>query len=332
MLRSTRPARPAFTLIELLVVIAIIAILIGLLLPAIQKVREAAARTQCTNNLKQLALATHTYAGANENHIPNMYENTPSFVPQGGSTAITVNNVNAFMSLMPYLDNEPLYKACTNGIKSSTGAASPGAIDAYDCLAFPGTTTPVRLVAVKVLQCPSDYGIASGGWSRWQVNGWAGGSYAANWQLFGTTGGGTLSSCLINGIKDGASNTVLFAEKLGACQRAPGVTASNTGNLWTITNGNVDWMPAFAVNNPGWLAPNTAYMANWNQPPQVQPSVTVTTTSEQCDVSRPSTGHNGGSVAAMADGSVKVVRAKVTASTWYSAIMPEDGVPLGSDW
>src|SRR4051812_4512927 len=99
--RSLGWPKKAFTLIELLVVIAIIAILIGLLLPAVQKVREAAARAQCTNNLKQWGLAVHNYASANNTSLPPFYQNV------GG----TVGEVQVFVALLPYVEQDPLYKS-----------------------------------------------------------------------------------------------------------------------------------------------------------------------------------------------------------------------------
>src|SRR5262249_17906155 len=121
--------RNGFTLIELLVVIAIIAVLIGLLLPAVQKVREAAARTQCQNNLKQLGLAAATYHDTNN-----------------GFPVVGVADSTSFVLLLPYLEQQGLYQALYQQVSSgitSGGLGSPFA-------------TPL-----SVLACPSDSGIPS---------------------------------------------------------------------------------------------------------------------------------------------------------------------------
>src|SRR5438552_219135 len=96
--------RRAFTLIELLVVIAIIAVLIGLLLPAVQKVREAAGRMQCTNNVKQISLAVHTYADANNAVPPLWYQIPATAVAPFVGTPKTF--MNMFTLLLPYVEQQ----------------------------------------------------------------------------------------------------------------------------------------------------------------------------------------------------------------------------------
>jgi len=102
-----RMQRSAFTLIELLVVIAIIAILIGLLLPAVQKVREAAARAKCQNNLKQIALAAHNYESAN-GFLPYGHLGRSNQEPNG--TTYWFQETGALVALMPYLELDNLFK------------------------------------------------------------------------------------------------------------------------------------------------------------------------------------------------------------------------------
>jgi prepilin-type N-terminal cleavage/methylation domain-containing protein/prepilin-type processing-associated H-X9-DG protein len=123
----------AFTLIELLVVIAIIAILIGLLLPAVQKVREAASRMRCQNNLKQIALGFHNYHDS--------IGRFPGVVDQGGPRYTSM-----FVELLPYIEQNPLYQQWdfTNPITNGAGRAGT-IISTYLCPSHPGVNTPVVL-------------------------------------------------------------------------------------------------------------------------------------------------------------------------------------------
>jgi prepilin-type N-terminal cleavage/methylation domain-containing protein len=309
-----RLLRSGFTLIELLVVIAIIGILIALLLPAVQKIREAAARIQCSNNLKQIGLAAHN-AHDSYNGFPPLvapwYTNTINAPPYGTAVGFVF-----FDWLLPFMEQGPLYTRSNYDVSTIIDGA------------------PMYAHVVKTYRCPSDpsptTGNGLGGTTNRSANQWAVGNYCANYLAFGNPNGSTVTqreqgiSRIPGSFPDGLSNTVFFAERYGTCGSSGDVNSGSTfGNLWSDPDDV--WRPIFCVNNSsktpfdGGYAPCLMF--------QVQPNWIT-----GCDSSRAQSPHLGGMVVGLGDGSVRMVSASVSPTTWAAACDPRDGIPLGSDW
>lgn len=266
-----RNRKKAFTLIELLVVIAIIAVLIALLLPAVQQAREAARRTQCKNNLKQLGLALHNY---NDTHNklpsntvnPNRYGN-PNDNCCAGSAGFMVH-------ILPFIDQAPMYNAINmNSLDypmAYTGSPSYHTVSlpAFRC---PSDTSPTQYNG----NATSSYGPSTGpvvAWSRAaaDIGGTACGIYAGN--TFGNGGDGNgFSGAGLPGIAgragysarfkeitDGLSNTIFMGEARSEC-------SDHMQNGWA--SGNSSWLSTTAPINfnscPGSSGVGCAHVTNW---------------------------------------------------------------------
>jgi prepilin-type N-terminal cleavage/methylation domain-containing protein len=293
-----RHPREGFTLLELLVVLGIIGTLLGLLLPAVQMVREAAKRMTCRNNLRQIVLAFHNADEANGRMPPGI-----GFYPgtQGGAYG------NGFFHALPYLEQDNVYKE-----------------------AF--ANKPYYSRPVKVFLCPSDPS-ADGGVVTVAGTEWGAG-YAGNaqvfcvvssksatppWDLLNPQGYPRLSTTF----PDGTSNTILFAEKYALCSN---YDFPEGGSFWgySITGPDtLPYHPAFAVSWRGYSVGPRSHFLVRPQPFNGQDS--------NCDPSLASTAHQAMQVA-LADGSVRSLSPGMSGDTWWAACTPADDDLLGPDW
>jgi prepilin-type N-terminal cleavage/methylation domain-containing protein len=296
----------AFTLIELLVVIAIIAILIGLLLPAVQKVREAAARISSTNNLKQMGLGLH-----NMNDSNGVLPASVGFYPQttngGNGIANTPGNTRGTIQffMLPFLEAGSVENEvakldsdswfCGFSIKGYVGPADP-------------SQTPNGLIDTGSPRYGDSYA----------PNEWVFDTQALNGDTGHTQINQTVPVASIpRSFGDGLSNTIIFAEKYTVCGPAGNSVASF---YWGETGGscNREGGPGGNGSIPGFYTLNTPQ----NKPPYAN----------GCNPCSLQATYAGGILVGLGDGSVRLVSSGVSVTTWANAITPNDGAPLGSDW
>ncbi|MFO0826440.1 MAG: DUF1559 domain-containing protein [Gemmataceae bacterium] len=324
MTAQTRKYARGFTLIELLVVIAIIAVLIGLLLPAVQKVREAAARMQCSNNLKQLGLAIHNHEST--------YQCFPSSIRPNGST--TLPRVSWLIPTLAYIEQDNLRKN-------------------YDTTQTWGSTTNQAITSqkIKILQCPSglnpdrkDGDPQTGTWNIVAVTDYAAStgvsSLATNVNTTGQNQLGILAKnqspgTKISAVTDGLSNTIMITESAGRPQiyqlgkpvgTPSGLGTQINGGGWARPASDLDFYTSKpdGTGYPGSCAVNCTNGFTYSAYPD--PAFGTEGSSA------PYSFHTAGVNTVLGDGSVRFINNSVDVVTFAALITRANGEVISGNW